>query len=289
MDLPTLPTNTSDNSNSPNNLDSLDNNTDAVRDDADQVSGATLVFGEGLSVSNSIASEHPDSAQPHIESTNTTQTIDPNAIILAEALTDKAISWQIHNCKIIKKTVTQDLPLPFLYHYDSLDDAIKQTHPLTPELLLQFNTPMSAHEAAKLIGIDEELLTSPWHVKIIGSLVVFSEALQLAVRLHWTNTGKETQQVYTKDAADAIIAAFKDWQFFGRVDVLYKNNKQILISIDELNPNTQALPAESLLTIDASGDYQQLLATHALAAIVKLEADKADLPWFDKAILERIE
>ncbi|MGB6926949.1 hypothetical protein [Psychrobacter sp.] len=289
MDLPTLLTNTSDNSNSPNNLDSLDNNTDAVRDDADQVSGATLVFGEGLSVSNSIASEHPDSAQPHIESTNTTQTIDPNAIILAEALTDKAISWQMHNCKIIKKTVTQDLPLPFLYHYDSLDDAIKQTHPLTPELLIQFNTPMSAHEAAKLIGIDEELLTSPWHVKIIGSLVVFSEALQLAVRLHWTNTGKETQQVYTKDAADAIIAAFKDWQFFGRVDVLYKNNKQILISIDEQNPNTQALSAESLLTIEASSDYQQLLATHALAAIVKLEADKADLPWFDKAILERIE
>lgn len=153
--------------------------------------------------------EHSD-----IERESGTQTIDPNAIILAEALTDKAISWQIHNCKIIKKTVTQDLPLPFLYHYDSLDDAIKQTHPLTPELLLQFNKPMSAHQAAKLIGIDEEVLTSPWHVKIIGSLVVFSEALQLAVRLHWTNTGKETQQVYTKDAADAIIAAFKDWQFF---------------------------------------------------------------------------
>ncbi|MEL0619102.1 hypothetical protein [Psychrobacter proteolyticus] len=283
MDLPTLPTNTS------NNLDSSDNNTDALLDEAAQLSGATLVFGEGLSVSNSIASDQLDPAQPNIESENTTQTIDPNAIILAEALTDKAISWQIHNCKIIKKTVTQDLPLPFLYHYDSLDDAIKQTHPLTPELLIQFNTPMSAHEAAKLIGIDEELLTSPWHVKIIGSLVVFSEALQLAVRLHWTNTGKETQQVYTKNAADAIIAAFKDWQFFGRVDVLYKNNKQILISIDELNPNTQALPAESLLTIEASSDYQQLLATHALAAIVKLEADKADLPWFDKAILERIE
>ena len=224
-----------------------------------------------------------------IESESGTKTIDPNAIILAEALTDKAIGWQIHNCKIIKKTVMQDLPLPFLYHYDSLDDAVKQSHPLTPELLLQFNTPMSAREAAQLIGIDEELLTSPWHVKIMGSLVVFSEALQLAVRLHWTNTGKKTQQIYTKDAADAIIAAFEDWQFFGRVDVLYKNNKQTLISIDEQNPNTQELPAESLLTIDASSDYQQLLATHALAVIMKLEADKAELPWFDKAILSRIE
>ncbi|WP_348653363.1 hypothetical protein [uncultured Psychrobacter sp.] len=228
--------------------------------------------------------EHSD-----IESESSTQTIDPNAIILAEALTDKAIGWQIHNCKIIKKTVMQDLPLPFLYHYDSLDDAVKQSHPLTPELLLQFNTPMSAREAAQLIGIDEELLTSPWHVKIMGSLVVFSEALQLAVRLHWTNTGKKTQQIYTKDAADAIIAAFEDWQFFGRVDVLYKNNKQTLISIDEQNPNTQELPAESLLTIDASSDYQQLLATHALAVIMKLEADKAELPWFEKAILARLE
>jgi len=270
MDLPTLPTNRSD---------SLDNGDPS----------STLNDNAQMSGSNVSVPDSTDLEQLSTEPDNSTQTIDPNAIILAEALTDKSISWQIHNCKIIKKTVTQDLPLPFLYHYDSLDDAIKQTHPLTPELLIQFNTPMSAHEAAKLIGIDEELLTSPWHVKIIGSLVVFSEALQLAVRLHWTNTGKETQQVYTKDAADAIIAAFKDWQFFGRVDVLYKNNKQILISIDEQNPNTQALPAESLLTIEASSDYQQLLATHALAAIVKLEADKADLPWFDKAILERIE
>ncbi len=228
--------------------------------------------------------EHSD-----IESASSAQTIDPNAIILAEALTDKTISWQIHNCKIIKKTVTQDLPLPFLYHYDNLDDSIKANYPLTPTLLAQFNTPMTTHEAAKLMGIDNALFSNPWHIKIIGSLVVFSEALQLAVRLHWTNTGKETQQIYTKDEADAIVTAFEDWQFFGRVDVLYKNVKQSLISIDEQNPNTQALPAESLLTIEASSDYQQLLATHALAVIVKLEADKVDLPWFDKAILARVE
>ena len=57
----------------------------------------------------------PNSETEHAsaDNENSTQTIDPNAIILAEALTDKAISWQIHNCKIIKKTVTQDLPLPF--------------------------------------------------------------------------------------------------------------------------------------------------------------------------------
>ena len=211
------------------------------------------------------------------------KTIDPNTLILAQVLTDTAISWRIHNCKISKKTVTQDLPLPFLYHYDSLDDALKQAHPLTPTLLAQFNTPMTAHEAATLIGIDEALISNPWHIKVIGSLVVFSEALQLAVRLHWTNTGKSTEQLYTQNKDDAIIAAFKEWQFFGRIDVLYKNDKQPLISIDE-----HGVDDEQLLTIATSPDYQYLPATHALAVIAKLEADKAELPWFETAILERI-
>ncbi|MDN3452751.1 MULTISPECIES: hypothetical protein [unclassified Psychrobacter] len=215
---------------------------------------------------------------------NNAQTLAPNTIILADALTDKTIAWRIHNCKISKKTVTQDLPLPFLYHYDSLDDVIKQTHPLTPALLAKFNIPMTAHEAAQFIGISEALLSSPWHVKVIGSLVVFSESLQLAVRLHWTNTGKETQQIYTKEAADAITAAFKDWQFFGRVDVLYKNTQQTLVSIDEQAPTN-----DQIMNIDVSGDYQLLPSTHALVIIAKLDADKVELPWFETAILERLE
>lgn len=233
---------------------------------------------------------HVGSANNAIEQTlagSKPPVIDPNAIILAHALTDKTISWRIHNCKISKNTVTQDLPLPFLYHYDSLDDAIKQTHPLTPALLAKFNVSMTAKEAAKLIGIDEALISSPWHVKVVGSLVVFSEALQLAVRLHWTNTGKETQQIYTQNKDDAILAAFKEWQFFGRIDVLYKNDKQALISVDEQTINTETnkpLP----LTIEASTDYQHLPATHALVVIAKLEADKAKLPWFESAILERL-
>ncbi|MGM8884351.1 hypothetical protein ACS8FD_00240 [Psychrobacter sp. 1U2] len=209
--------------------------------------------------------------------------IDPSAIILAEALTDSAIAWRIHNCKVNKKTVTQDLPLPFLYHYDRLDDVIKQANPLTPHLLSQFNTPMSAIAAASLIGIDTALITSPWHVKVTGSLVVFSEALQLAVRLHWTNTGKATEQIYTKDANDALITAFDDWQFFGRIDVLYKNAKQALVSIDE-----SATGHEQVLSFEASTDYQYLPATHALTVIAKLESDKAELPWFESAILERL-
>ncbi|WP_299187522.1 hypothetical protein [uncultured Psychrobacter sp.] len=253
MNLTTLPTHLSSNS----NADTFSN--------SDKLSSASSDYMDS-SVSGAVP-----------------KTITPNAIILADALTDTTISWRIHNCKISEKTLTQDKPLAFLYYYDSLDDAIKQTHPLTPALLAQFNTLMTADEAAKLIGIDKALVTSPWHVKVMGSLVVFSEALQLAVRLHWTNTGKATQQIYTKDADDAMIAAFNEWQFFGRVDVLYKNDKQALVSIDEQNASD-----EPLLTIDASTEYQQLSATHALTLIARLEADKAELPWFEAAILERI-
>ncbi len=212
------------------------------------------------------------------------QKIDPNAIILAEVLTDKAISWRIHNCKVSEKIITQDLPLPLLYHYDSLEDAIKQAYPLTPKLLAQFNILMTANEAAKLIGINKESITQPWQVKATGSLVVFSETLQLAVRLHWTNTGKATQQIYTQKETDAMAAAFKEWHFFGRIDVLYKNNKQALISIDE-----ESLDDQPFITFMASSDYQYLPATHALTVIAKLEANKSELPWFETAILERVE
>ncbi|WP_227669413.1 hypothetical protein [Psychrobacter sp. NG254] len=247
----------------------------------DSYAHSTVNDTPSISVSDDTA---PVSDAEQTNANDNVQTLAPNTIILADALTDKTIAWRIHNCKISKKTITQDLPLLFLYHYDSLDEAIKQTHPLTPALLAQFNTPMTAQAAAKLIGIDAALLASPWHVKIIGSLVVFSEALQLAVRLHWTNTGKETQQIYTKDEADALTNALKEWQFFGRVDILYKNNKLPLVSIDE-----QRTSAKSILPLDASSDYQLLPAAHALIVIAKLEADKTTLPWFENAILERLE
>lgn len=262
MDLPTLPT---------QSLTANDSYADLHNTESASSNSVTHTL------SNSGVENEP-------EADNNSQKIDPNAIILAEALTDKTIGWRIHNCKIIKQTITQDMPLPFLYHYDSLEDSLKATYPLTPALLAQFNTPMTANDAAKLIGINKESISSPWHVKVTGSLVVFSEALQLAVRLHWTNTGKATEQLYTKDEADAITAAFQDWQFFGRIDVLYKNQKQTLISIDE-----QAVGNEQLLTIEASADYQFLPATHALVVIAKLEADKTELPWFESAILERLE
>ncbi len=215
---------------------------------------------------------------------NQASVIDSNTLVLADVLTDATINWRIHNCKVSESVLTQDLPMQFLYHYDSLKNVIKQAHPLTPELLSQFNILMTASEVATLIGIDKDLLVSPWHVKMAGSLVVFSEALQLAVRLHWTNTGKKTQQIYTQHKADAIVAAFEEWHFFSRVDVLYKNSHKTLISIDEEN-----IDNDTIITFAASSDYQYLPATHALTVIAQLEAHKSELPWFTAAILERVE
>ncbi|WP_218689017.1 hypothetical protein [Psychrobacter sp. BF1] len=236
------------------------------------------------SKTNAIAgsSTHDETLQATIDDSPAI-TLSPNTMVLAEVLSDETLNWRIHNCKISEKTVTQDLPMLFLYHYDSLDDSIKQAYPLTLSLLAKFNTPMTASEAATFIGIDSKLIASPWQVKVIGSLVVFSEALQLAVRLHWTNTGKTTEQLYTKDAAEAVIAAFKEWQFFGRIDVLYKNQQQTLVSIDEHNASDQPL-----LTFSPSTEYHYLPASHALTIIAKLEADKVQLPWFESAILERL-
>ena len=68
---------------------------------------------------------------------------------------------------------------------------------------------------------------------------------------------------------------------------LYKNDKQTLVSVLE-DADSQAAANERILPIAASAEYQLLPAPHALEVIARLEADKTDLPWFDKAILERL-
>lgn len=217
------------------------------------------------------------------KATITTAHISPSALNVSQALIEPSYQWRIHNCKLSEKMVTQEATLPFLYHYDRLGDDIKQKHPLTPQLLAKFNTPMSSEAAAQLIGVDTALIAKPWHVKVIGSLVVFSEALQLAVRLHWSNTGQQSEPIYTKTKDDALLAAFKDWQFFGRVDVLYKNANQALISLDDSQSQ------DAVLTILPANEYQKLPPMHALAVLNTLEENKAKLPWFETAILARIE
>lgn len=49
----------------------------------------------------------------------------PNTLMLNDLLNDKDTPWQVHNCKIIDKSVTQEQLLPFIYHYDALSDELK--------------------------------------------------------------------------------------------------------------------------------------------------------------------
>ncbi len=145
---------------------------------------------------------------------------------LAQLLLDDSQTWQIHNCKLIKKSCHSDGKLPFIYHYDRLPAELKQQFPLTGQLLLNFNQPMTAEQACQLIGIKKTVIASPKYVKITGSIVIINEPLQLAIRLHWSNTSKKEEAIYCKNEQQAIAQAIQKWQFIGRVDTLYKLKQQ---------------------------------------------------------------
>lgn len=241
--------------------------------------------------------------------------LPPNTLLLNDLLVDSSLNWQVHNCKINEQTVTQDAPLPFLYHYDTLSEDLKAAHPLTPPLLARFNDPMSATAAAALLQLPADTITAPWQVKIIGTLVLFCESLQVAVRLRFTNSAKALDPIYTSDKAQAVTIAMRDWHFFGDVFVLNKCSKPIAVLSAETfassptqttsdatlnNEDSPVNSADSLSTdiIDASyppvmllprdQSYQFVPPLYSVALLSELETHKATLPELDKAIQARI-
>lgn len=198
-------------------------------------------------------------------------------LVLQQLLIDSQLPWQIHNCKLSDNRVCQHLPLPFLYHYDQLDAAVRAEHPMTRDLLTRFNEPMTATQAAQLLGIDANLIANPWHVKISGSLVVYCQPLHLAVRLQFSNTSKDSAAIYCQSADEARQLAMANWLFMGRVDVL--SQQRPFISIDGDGDE---------LILAASTAYQQLPATHAGSCLHALQTHIARLPWFDAAIQTRV-
>lgn len=202
---------------------------------------------------------------------------NPNTLVLNEVIKEDSTVWQIHNCKVIDNIATQDEKLPFLYHYDALSDDIKGQNPLTFDALKQFETPMTVTEAAQLLGISEALIPTPWQVKITGTLVMFSERLQIALRVKFTNTAKERDPIYTKTKEDAIAATMKDWHFYGDVFVLNKHAQPVV-----------ALSDESVVEVLSSSDYQLLPPEHSIAILTLLEEQKEKLPQLDEAIMLRL-
>lgn len=202
---------------------------------------------------------------------------DPNTLILNELLSDKETPWQVHNCKIIDKSVTQDQLLPFIYHHDALSEELKQLHPLTGNLLKQFQTPMSAQQAAELLGIDATLVPTPWMVKITGTLVMFCERLQIALRLKFTNTAKDYDPVYTSKADQALQASMQDWHFYGDIFVLNKGSKPLIMTADPAWIEIPQLP-----------EYQLLTGEFGLAALALLEDNKSHITNLQEAISQRL-
>lgn len=202
---------------------------------------------------------------------------DPNTLVLNQIIADTETPWQIHNCKIIDKSITQDEKLPFIYHYDALPDDIKALHQLTPDLLKQFQTPMYASEAAELLKLPADIIKTPWQVKVTGTLVMFCERLQIALRLKFTNTAKARDPVYTQTAEDALKAAMQKWHFYGDVFVINKSSRPLVMTLDE-----------QWIHIPRLDEYQVLPAEYALSALALLEEQKSSLPQLSEAIELRL-
>ncbi|WP_019671945.1 hypothetical protein [Psychrobacter lutiphocae] len=215
--------------------------------------------------------------ESHTDATDPNLLTDPNILHLDHIISDQTIPWQIHNCKIIDKLVTQDEKLPFIYHYDALTDELKAVRPLTPELLKQFQTPMYASEAAQLLTLDPKLTPTPWQAKVTGTLVMFCERLQLALRLKFTNTAKTLDPIYSKTQEQALKLALQNWHFYGEVFVLYKGNHPLVMTLDD-----------DWLSIPSLDGYQLLPAQYSLATLVLLEQQKQHLPQLTETIEQRL-
>ena len=245
-------------------------------------------------------------------------TLPVNTLLLNELIIDSAINWQVHNCKINEQTVTQEAPLPFLYHYDTLSDELKAANPLTPQLLLRFNEPMSAAKAAELLHLPADSIPAPWQVKVIGTLVMFCESLQVAVRLRFTNSAKNLDPIYTTDKSQALTLAMHNWHFFGDVFVLNKSTIPIgiaptdtltdtvsdEIALSDAHLNTADMKSQDsnqaggtanvetrlapILLLERNQSYQFIAPLYSVALLSELDAHKSALPQLNTAVQARL-
>lgn len=207
---------------------------------------------------------------------------------LSELLLDEAQGWQVHNCKLIKNDCHRQGTLPFIYHYDRLSAELKQQFPLTRQLLANFNQPMTATQACQLIGIDNNSIANPFFVKITGSIVIFCEPLQLALRLHWSNTAKNEDAIYCQSEQQAIGQAIKKWQFIGRVDTLYrlssKNAPQIIGGYDKFAKSEE----ESYYILPVADNYQFMPYRFAGQLLTEINHYLEKFVWVRQTIVDRI-
>lgn len=203
--------------------------------------------------------------------------------VLQELLTDPDVPFRVHNVKIEKLICTPDLPLMLLAHYDSLSDELKQAHPLTPNLLLRMNDKVTTEQACAILGVPQGSIRPATHIKISGTTVIVCDDFPLALHLHFTNTAKETQAIHGISHGDLIKAQAENFLLTGNVNVLHKNPKKTLISLDN---------HDNELTIDTNDGYTTLPNVHALATTGVLNELKSRSPhalhFLQEAIVSKV-
>ncbi|WP_230660037.1 hypothetical protein [Psychrobacter sp. I-STPA10] len=215
---------------------------------------------------------------PMPSSDNSTGNEAESSFILNQLLIDDSLHWQVHNCKISQKLVSQTQPMPFLYHYDTLSDDLKAANPLTADLLAKFNIPMLPAEANLLLSLPNNTIPTPWQVKIIGTLVLFCEQLQIALRLKFTNTAKQMQPIYTTQQSNAVQQACQQWHLFDDLFVLNKSTKIIKV-----------LATDAYLSLPKAEDYQRISGSAALIVFEEIETQPKLKEMMNTAIQQRIE
>lgn len=198
--------------------------------------------------------------------------------------------WQVHNCKVTERICHQHGTLPFLYHYDRLDDEQKQQYPLTPALLSQFNKPMTADDTKQLLanthGIYDDIsgtnnmlsIANPWFVRVAGSAVLYQPELLLALRLHWQSSTQPLQPIYCQEQDTALRLAIDGWSLYGRVDVLYQGNLPLSLNMTYGDGDTLSH------LIPKSGAYQLLPTHYAISLLTELNENLNALFMLDNAI-----
>lgn len=151
------------------------------------------------------------------------------------------MAWQIHKCQITESLISQHEPMKLIYHYESLDDEQKANSPLSGALLKQFDRLITREDFAALIKLPIKAVAKPWQLKFRGKLVIFTANPEVAIRLHWTNTLKPFDPVYTTDLDAAVLQAFSHWQFVETVEVISKNPQIRLIAHYKDHPQTDTI------------------------------------------------
>lgn len=211
-------------------------------------------------------------------------------LLTPQTYTTTQTPWQVHNCKVTERICHQHGTLPFLYHYDRLDDEQKQQYPLTPALLSQFNKPMMADDAKQLLanthGIHDDIsgtnnmlsIVNPWFVRVAGSAVLYQPELLLALRLHWQSSTQPLQPIYCQEQDTALSLAIDGWSLYGRVDVLYQGNLPLSLNMTSGDGDTLSH------LIPKSGAYQLLPTHYAISLLTELNENLNALFMLDNAI-----